>query len=141
MLSQDRLKGNWNQVAGAVKERFGSVTNDDLTRVRGNVDQLVGMLQEKTGRSREQINEFLNNCCGSAGETMDRIRDGASQYAEAAGQAVRENYDRAVGSAQQGYQQTVRQIAKRPVESLALAVGAGLLAGLIAGLALRSGKR
>ena len=136
MVSQERLKGNWNQVAGAIKREFGQITGDDLNRVRGNVDQLIGLIQEKTGRSREQIDAFLSDCCSSAGATLNRVSETASQYVNAAGESLQQNYDRVAESAQQGYQQAVRTVSKRPVESLAIAVGAGLLAGLVFGLSL-----
>ena len=136
MISQEILRGNWNQIAGAIKKEFGQITGDDLTRVRGNIDQLIGLIQEKTGRSREQIDAFLSNCCSSAGDTYNRFSETAAQYASAAGESLQQNYDRVAESAQQGYQQALRTVAKRPMESLAIAVGAGMLAGLIFGLSL-----
>ena len=136
MVSQERLRGNWNQVAGAVKREFGQITGDDLTRVRGSVDQLIGLIQEKTGQSREQIDAFLNDCCSNAGATLNRVSETASQYANAAGESIQQNYDRVAESAQQGYRQAVQTVSRRPVEALAVAVGAGLLAGLVFGLSL-----
>ncbi len=136
MISQEILRGNWNQIVGAIKKEFGQITGDDLTRVRGNVDQLIGLIQEKTGRSREQVDAFLGSCCSSAGDTYNRFSETASQYANAAGESLQQNYDRVAESAQQGYKQAVRTVSKRPMESLAIAVGAGMLAGLVVGLTL-----
>ncbi len=136
MISQEILRGNWNQVVGAIKKEFGQITGDDLTRVRGNVDQLIGLIQEKTGHSREQIDAFLSSCVANAGDTYNRITETASQYANAAGESLQQNYDRVADSAQQGYRQAVQTVSKRPMESLAIAVGAGMLAGLVFGLSL-----
>lgn len=136
MISQEILRGNWNQVIGAIKKEFGQITGDDLTGVRGDVDQLIGLVQEKTGRSREQIDAFLSSCCSSAGDTANRVSEAAAQYANAAGESLQQSYDRVAESAQQGYHQAVRAVSKRPVESLAIAVGAGMLAGLVFGLVL-----
>lgn len=136
MVSQESLRGNWNQVVGAIKKEFGQITGDDLTRVRGNIDQLIGLIQEKTGRSREQVDAFLSTCCSTAGDSYKHIAETASQYANAAGESLQQNYDRVAESAQQGYQQAVRTVSKRPMESLAIAVGAGMLAGLVFGLSL-----
>jgi uncharacterized protein YjbJ (UPF0337 family) len=53
----DRLeiKGNWNQLKGKIKQKYADVTDDDLTYVEGKEDELVGRLQEKTGKTREEI--------------------------------------------------------------------------------------
>jgi uncharacterized protein YjbJ (UPF0337 family) len=55
--------GRWEQVRGKAKEFWGWLTDDDLTRLNGNVDQLVGLINERTGESREKIEERLRNSC------------------------------------------------------------------------------
>ncbi len=59
------LKGRWKQLRGAVKERWGELTDDDVDQVRGEWDRLVGKLQETYGYKKEQaeaeISEFLEN--------------------------------------------------------------------------------
>lgn len=57
-----RIKGNWNQIKGKLKQQYAELTDDDLTYAEGKEDELLGRLQEKTGKSkdelRKQINEF-----------------------------------------------------------------------------------
>ncbi len=141
MISQESLKGNWNQIVGAVRHEFGQITGDDLSRVRGSVEELMGMIQEKTGRSREQIEAFLGDCCRSGERAWERASESASQVAGAANEALHDGYQRARQSAQQGYDQTVRTVSQRPLESLAVAVGVGLLAGLVVGLSMAGRRR
>jgi uncharacterized protein YjbJ (UPF0337 family) len=59
----DRLeiKGNWNQLKGKIKQKWSGVTDDDLTYVEGKEDELVGRLQEKTGKTREEIVKEINS--------------------------------------------------------------------------------
>lgn len=141
MIAQERVSGNWNRIVGAVKKNFGQITNDDLTRVEGDVDQLVGLIQNKTGRSREQIEQFLDNCCESAEGIYHDISERMYEYSDAAGEAFRENYDRLADAAGRSYDQTVRTISRRPMESLAVAVGAGVLFGLVVGMSLTGRRR
>jgi uncharacterized protein YjbJ (UPF0337 family) len=54
-MNRDVLKGQWMQLKGRVKEAWGDLTDDDLTRVAGDWDQLVGRIQERTGEAREAI--------------------------------------------------------------------------------------
>jgi uncharacterized protein YjbJ (UPF0337 family) len=49
------IKGNWNQIKGKLKEKYGQLSDDDLTYVEGKEDQLLGKLQEKTGKTRDQL--------------------------------------------------------------------------------------
>jgi len=48
------LEGKWKQVRGQAKEWWGKLTDDDLDRAAGKADQLVGLLQEKYGYTRQQ---------------------------------------------------------------------------------------
>lgn len=65
-MNTDTLAGNWKQLKGKVKERWGKLTDDDVTVIEGRKDQLVGRLQERYGYSREEAereaNDFCSNC-------------------------------------------------------------------------------
>lgn len=54
------LKGNWNIVKGKLKEKYGLLSEDDLTLVKGEEDQLVGVLQKKLHKSKEEVVDELN---------------------------------------------------------------------------------
>lgn len=53
-------KGNWNQIKGKAKELYGSITDDQLKEYEGKTDQLVGYLQEKTGKTRDEVKKKLD---------------------------------------------------------------------------------
>jgi len=57
----DKLKGNWNQVKGALKKEYGDLTDDDLAYAEGQEDELVGRLQEKLGKTKEDIKNFIDS--------------------------------------------------------------------------------
>lgn len=57
--AEDKLKGNWNQLKGKLKENYGQLTDDDLTYIEGKKDQMIGAIQEKTGESKEKIAKFI----------------------------------------------------------------------------------
>ena len=56
---EDKLKGNWNQLKGKIKEKYAEITNDDLKYIEGKKDQMLGALQEKTGESKEKLAQFI----------------------------------------------------------------------------------
>jgi uncharacterized protein YjbJ (UPF0337 family) len=64
-MNADRLEGNWKQIKGKVKERWGKLTDDDLDVIEGKRDQFLGRIQERYGIAREeaekQVTAFLDN--------------------------------------------------------------------------------
>ena len=51
MMNVHTLKGEWNQMKGAVKQKWAELTDDDLTHIEGSRDKLVGRVQERYGHS------------------------------------------------------------------------------------------
>lgn len=63
-MNNDRIKGNWKQLTGKIKAKWGDLTDDDLTIAEGNQEYLVGKLQERYGIAKDeaarQVREFEN---------------------------------------------------------------------------------
>jgi len=61
-MNQDRIAGQWKQLKGKIKEKWGKLTDDDLTRSDGDVEYLAGKIQERYGIARDeahkQVKEF-----------------------------------------------------------------------------------
>lgn len=60
-MNWDIVKGNWNKVKGKVKEEWGDLTDDDITELDGQKDQLVGKLQAKYGWAREDAEKKVDD--------------------------------------------------------------------------------
>jgi uncharacterized protein YjbJ (UPF0337 family) len=60
-MNRDTLKGQWKQLRGDIKAQWGKLTDDEVTRVEGDFDQLVGRIQERYGYAREQAEQELND--------------------------------------------------------------------------------
>ena len=58
-MNEDRIKGNWTQFKGKVKEQWGKLTDDDMDVIAGKRDQMLGKLQERHGLAREAAEEQL----------------------------------------------------------------------------------
>jgi len=59
-MNQDIFEGKWKEKRGQAKEWWGKLTDDDLQQVDGKADQLIGILQQKYGYTKEQAEEELN---------------------------------------------------------------------------------
>jgi len=61
-MNEDRIKGQWKQLAGKLKAKWGKLTNDDLKRAEGNSEYLTGRVQERYGIAKDdaekQVKEF-----------------------------------------------------------------------------------
>jgi len=148
-INAQELQGQWNSLRGRVKEKWGQLTDDDLQMHGGNIDQLVGRIQQRTGEGRESIERFLTDLTGKGSSTIaqaaetvgnyasqatDRLRD---QYGRLSSQA-RDQYGHVADRAKEGYDQAQDMVRHNPGQSIAAAFGVGLAVGLVVGLALRS---
>lgn len=58
-MNSDVFAGKWKQVRGNVKEWWGQLTDDDLVRIEGNRDKLLGAIQERYGYTKEKAEEEI----------------------------------------------------------------------------------
>jgi ElaB/YqjD/DUF883 family membrane-anchored ribosome-binding protein len=114
------------------------LTDDDLQMQGGNVDQLVGRIQQKTGETRDAIERYLNDLTARGGSAVAQATEAIGQYAQQAGERFRERYGDITDQARERFDSARDVVRENPSQSLAAAFGVGLLAGLIVGLALRS---
>lgn len=59
MKNSIELKGNWNETKGKLKQQFAILTDDDLLLVEGKQDELLGRLQKKLGKTKEEIQSLV----------------------------------------------------------------------------------
>lgn len=60
-MSELKWKGRWNEIKGKAKQEYADLTDDDLKYEEGKEDELLGKIQKKTGKTKEQVNEWLND--------------------------------------------------------------------------------
>ena len=54
-----RAKGDWNVLKGKLKQKFGNLTDDDLIFIKGKEDELIGRIQQKIGKKKQEIRDLL----------------------------------------------------------------------------------
>lgn len=59
-MSQITWKGRWNELKGKVKQQYADLTDDDLLYAEGKEDELLGKLQKTTGKTKEEVENWLN---------------------------------------------------------------------------------
>ena len=55
------IEGNWNEIKGKLKQKYGELTDDDLTFAKGKEDEMYGRLQKKLGKTKAEIKREIEN--------------------------------------------------------------------------------
>ena len=59
-MNKLKIKGNWNETAGKLKQQFANLTDDDLLFAKGKEEELWGRLQTKLGKTKEQLHKIIS---------------------------------------------------------------------------------
>ena len=68
-MNRDILRGNWKQLKGKIVRQWGRLTDDELDRIAGDRDILIGKIQEHYGRTREDAEQELDRWLDEQDET------------------------------------------------------------------------
>ncbi|MCB0405554.1 MAG: CsbD family protein [Bdellovibrionales bacterium] len=60
-MNKDQIKGNWEQIRGDIKKRWGKLTDNDIMEVKGNLEKLQGKLREYYGYTKEQVRQQIED--------------------------------------------------------------------------------
>lgn len=60
-MNWDQIEGKWDQLRGSARERWGELTDDDVQRAKGDREQLVGIIQERYGKAREEAEREVSD--------------------------------------------------------------------------------
>lgn len=131
MIKREEILGHWNEVKGRLQEHWGELTEDELQRAKGSTDQLVGMVQQKTGATRREIEHFLEGLGERWGEQTQQYSQSAQQAAHEAADYLKDNYRRAASCSSDYANRVSDTVRSRPMESLAIVFGLGLAAGAL----------
>ena len=72
-MNSDIFEGKWKEMKGQTKEWWGKLTDDDLEQAAGNAEQIVGLLQQKYGYTREAAEEEFNKRMKDVKEVVEKV--------------------------------------------------------------------
>ena len=137
-INTQELQGQWNKLKGSVKEKWGQLNDDDLQIQGGNIDQLIGKIQAKTGEGREAIEKFLTGLTGKGSEGISKAAEQVSQFAQNVAPKLRDQYGQLAEGTRDKLGQAQSAVQHNPTQSVAVAFGVGIVAGVLVGLSVRS---
>lgn len=134
-MDWDRLEGNWKQMKGKVKERWGKLTDDDLTAINGRRDQLEGKIQERygyaKGQARKEIEDWYRSTEHHLADQIETLRSEIQSLASTVGRIANKQIGRAQVRATEAAHEAEAAITRNPLTAIAIAVGLGFLLGVI----------
>jgi len=60
-MNWDQIEGNWKQMSGKVRETWGKITDDEFTKIAGQRDQLIGIIQNRYGIAKEEAEKQVRD--------------------------------------------------------------------------------
>jgi uncharacterized protein YjbJ (UPF0337 family) len=67
-MDPDQIRGKWNQIKGAVKQKWGKLTDDDFLVAEGNLDELIGKIQQRYGLEKDKVKQDIDQLLQSISE-------------------------------------------------------------------------
>ncbi|RZJ62403.1 MAG: CsbD family protein [Hymenobacter sp.] len=93
------IAGNWDSIKGQLKQKYGQLTDEDLTLADGKVDELLGRLEQKLGISKDEITKVISDLVAKVKEAVskgtDAVKDAVDKGTDAAKDAVGKGADAA----------------------------------------------
>jgi uncharacterized protein YjbJ (UPF0337 family) len=137
MINQQTLQGNWNEIKGKLRSKWGELTDDDVMAFNGDIDQMIGTIQKKTGAARENIEQFFEQFSNNASAAFRQAKEDVSSSAHYAVNRAQEVTQQAAANIRSGYAEMEGVVRRHPTESLVVCFGSGLITGVIVSLLLK----
>lgn len=64
-MNKDRIEGNWKELKGKARQKWGRLTDDDLAVIDGRREELIGRVQQRCGHAREQAEREVDDFCNT----------------------------------------------------------------------------
>jgi uncharacterized protein YjbJ (UPF0337 family) len=140
-MDWNRVEGNWKQLRGGVKERWGRLTDDDLTAIAGRRDELEGKIQEKYGYTKDRIRKEIDDWRRSVGANvrasegdlsteLEAIRADIESLTSTVSRIANKQLNRVQDKALDAANQAEEAIRQNPLSAIAIAAGLGFLFGV-----------
>lgn len=130
MVNQAVLSENWTEIQATLKSKWRQLTDRDLTGFKGTADQLVNMIQKRTGQARNAIENQLEEMIAQGRNVKNQVGEVFHDAAAQAGDLWQEGYDNASVRLADGYRDATAFAKENPGAAIAILFGSGLLAGL-----------
>lgn len=135
-LNVQGLHGHWSQLREAARKKWSQLTDaDDHCWTEGDLNQIIGCIQERTGETRESIETFFSQAACGGTSAFGHAVESVGHAASHATNRIRQGCSHVAQSALDQYGHAREGVARSPMQWVATAFGVGFIAGMLAGYA------
>lgn len=131
-MNTDQIRDQWNSITGRLRDHWSELSDHDFRRVRGNAEQLIGMVQKRTGATRAEVEHLIDRVVSDGNRLSHQMSDVASRYAADASEYLHDHYDLIAKRAGEYSHKAAKVVRARPAEALVLAFSLGVIATALA---------
>jgi uncharacterized protein YjbJ (UPF0337 family) len=140
-MDWNRVEGNWKQLRGRAKEKWGKLTDNDLTAIGGRREELEGRIQERYGYAKDRVRKEIDDWYRSTAlvanddteelaDQIEAIRTDIQSLTSTVGRIANKQLSRAQDKAVEAASNAEDAIRQNPVSAVAIAAGLGFLFGI-----------
>ncbi|TWT73565.1 hypothetical protein Pla123a_39010 [Posidoniimonas polymericola] len=134
---ETQAAGDWTELKGKVNEGWGELSGDEVREFQGNVQQLVGYIQQKTGETQQLIEQKLVALDARFRPMLEQASATAQEYLQSGSDAANDAAAYVRDAVAAKHAQAEQAVRRKPIESVAVAFGTGIIAGAVIGLILK----
>jgi uncharacterized protein YjbJ (UPF0337 family) len=75
MLNEETIKGKWKEIKGEIRTQWGNMTEDELEKSSGNINSIAGLIQQRYGAKKEEVQEKLNNILAKFSQKTEEVKN------------------------------------------------------------------
>ncbi|HUE14765.1 MAG TPA: hypothetical protein VMR25_11415 [Planctomycetaceae bacterium] len=137
MVDHDALLRSWKEISEKLRQHWAELANEEFHSFDGDMNQLVELIQRKTGEARSIVEQYLDQLKVSTASAVERATDDVREYAHESQEQIEEGTRLAVEALREGRKMAAEYARRRPGATMAVCVGVGIVAGLMLGLSAR----
>jgi ElaB/YqjD/DUF883 family membrane-anchored ribosome-binding protein len=137
MVDHDALLQSWKEISEKLRQHWAELANEEFQSFDGDMNQLVELIQRKTGDARSIVEHYLDELKVNTASAVERATDDVREYAHESREKIEEGTRLAAEVLRESRKMAEEYARRRPGATMAVCVGVGILTGLVLGLSTR----
>ena len=75
MINEEVFKGKWNEIKGEIRTKWGKMTDDELEQSKGNVRSIAGLIQQRYGAKKEEVDGALEKIVARFSQKSEKFKN------------------------------------------------------------------
>lgn len=131
MVTHEELKSHWREIKDRLQHHWRELSDSQLTQFDGTPNDLIGAIQRTTGASWSEVESVLSGALRDCRSASQHVGGLVEQYGKQASGFARDGYDQIAAKTAEYSKQIAKTVKRRPMESIAIALGVGIIVSAV----------